>query len=95
MCQCIFCEEEITSGQYALIGEQPMHESCVEEFNLEMYGNDVFECDEMVYEDDDRDPSGGYDGDDDYDAEEPDYGPYDGGYWEHDYDDELNFYNEE
>lgn len=73
MCQCIFCEEEITSGQYALIGEQPMHESCVEEFNREMYG------------------------DDDYDAEEPDYGPWDGGYWEDDgrWDDDPSPYNGE
>ena len=86
MCQCIFCEEEIVDGQYALIGGQPMHESCVEEFNLEMYGEDKFECDEMVYEDDI-----------DYRDEDPDYDMWDGGYWEDDgrWDDDPSPYNGE
>lgn len=91
MCQCIYCEQEILSSeQYALIGGQPMHEQCCAEYSSELYGeDDAFECDEMVYPDEDDDwPIPADDDCGDYSDDPYGYG-WDDGY----YDDDPNPYS--
>jgi hypothetical protein len=40
MCICTFCGNEIENIQPVMVGLEPMHPACVEQYNDEMYGDD-------------------------------------------------------